>query len=148
MKPGLTNQSPPDESTSKDDNIISSSASYCSGPFKNVFLSRYGQFCQCAGRQIRWRNSLLLFGKPPEFHSLNIFPIGFPIQEFERIYVPHYFFLFHQQPARSKKIKSCAEKQRYSFPIHFLKTPYELKFSSSSKLEFIVLFILIKIIIF
>ena len=56
-------------------------------------------------RQIRCRNSLLLFGKPPQYHCLNIFPMV-SNQEFEYCQYSHHYSFHHS-------------RQEQSFPIHF-----------------------------
>ena len=64
-------------------------------------------------RQIRCRNSLLLFGKPPQYHCLNIFPMV-SNQEFEHCQYSHHYS-FHHSRQEQKIIIKAVRKQNKVF---------------------------------
>ncbi len=78
-------------------------------------------------RQIRCRNSLLLFGKPPQYHCLNIFPMV-SNQEFEHCQYSHHYS-FHYSRQEQKSLSKLSEN-RIKFSYSFFDTSYEFKFSS------------------
>ena len=76
-------------------------------------------------RQIRCRNSLLLFGKPPQYHCLNIFPMV-SNQEFEHCQYSHHYS-FHHSWQEQKSLSKLSEN-RIKFSYSFFDTSYEFRF--------------------
>ncbi len=76
-------------------------------------------------RQIRCRNSLLLFGKPPQYHCLNIFPMV-SNQEFEHCQYSHHYSFHHSR--QEQKSLSKLPENRIKFSYSFFDTSYEFRF--------------------